>query len=138
MALMPKRVKHRMVQRGSRSGTATSAVRIDFGDYGLKSLGRCWLKAIHIEACRVAINRYLKRRGRLWVRVFPDKPVSKKAAETRMGKGKGAPEFWVAIVKPGTIMFEVGGVPEGTAREAMRLAASKLPISARFVTRQSH
>lgn len=137
MALMPKRVKHRMVQRGSRKGTATAAVSIDFGDYGLKSLGRCWLKAVQMEACRVAINRFLKRRGRLWMRVFPDRPISKKPAETRMGKGKGAPEFWVATVKPGTIMFEIGGVPEMTAREALRLAASKLPIPTRFVTRYS-
>ncbi|MEI6217439.1 MAG: 50S ribosomal protein L16 [bacterium] len=135
MALMPKRIKHRMVQRGSRRGLATAAVSVDFGDYGLKSMGRCWLKATQIEACRVAINRYLKRRGRLWVRVFPDRPVSKKAAETRMGKGKGAPEFWVATVKPGTIMFEIGGVAELMAREAMRLAATKLPVPTRFVTR---
>ena len=138
MSLMPKRVKFRRAQRGSRKGMATANERVSYGEYGLKSLGRCWLKAMQIEACRVAINRFLKRRGRLWVRVFPDKPVSKKPAEKRMGQGKGDPEFWVATAKPGTIMFEIGGVGEQMAREAMRLAASKLPIPTRFVSRQSH
>jgi large subunit ribosomal protein L16 len=138
MPLMPKRVKFRRAQRAGRKGVATACQTVAFGEYGLKSLGRCWLKATQIEACRVCINRYLKRKGRLWVRVFPDKPVSKKPPEVRMGKGKGDPEFWVAIVKPGTVMFEIGGVPELVAREAMRLASSKIPIHSRFVTRHSH
>ena len=132
---MPKRVKHRMVQRGSRKGTAHSGNALAFGEYGLKALDRAWVKATQIEACRVAMNRHMKRRGKVWVRVFPDKPVSKKPLETRMGKGKGAPEFWVAVVLPGTMLFEMDGVPEQMAREGFRLAASKLPIRTMFVKR---
>ncbi len=135
MPLMPKRVKHRMVQRGSRKGTAHSGNALAFGEYGLKALDRAWVKATQIEACRVAMNRHMKRRGKVWVRVFPDKPVSKKPLETRMGKGKGAPEFWVAVVLPGTMLFEMDGVPEQMAREGFRLAASKLPIRTMFVKR---
>ena len=136
--MMPKRTKHRKAQRGCRKGVATVGTRVTFGEYGLKSLGRCWLKATQIEACRVSINRHLKRKGRLWLRMFPDKPVTKKPPETRMGKGKGAPEFWVAVVRPGAILFEISGVAEPLAREAMRLAASKLPVQSRFVTRLIH
>lgn len=135
MPLMPKRVKHRKVQRGSRKGTAMSGNTLAFGEYGLQALGRGWVKANQIEACRVAVNRHIKRRGKVWIRIFPDKPVTKKPLETRMGKGKGAPEFWVAVVKPGRMMFEMGGVPESLARESMRLAAAKLGIRTRFVTR---
>ncbi|MEI6563337.1 MAG: 50S ribosomal protein L16 [bacterium] len=135
MPLMPKRVKHRMVQRGSRKGNAQSGNALAFGEYGLKALDRAWVKAIQIEACRVAMNRNMKRRGKVWLRIFPDKPVSKKPLETRQGKGKGAPEFWVAVVRPGTMMFEVDGVPEQLARESLRLAAAKLPIRTMFVKR---
>lgn len=135
MALMPSRVKFRKVQRGRMRGEATSGDTLAFGEYGLQALESAWIKAQQIEAGRVAINRSLKRRGKLWVRVFPDKPVSKKPLETRMGKGKGVPEFWVAVVKNGRMVFEVDGVPESTARESLRLAASKLPIRTRFVTR---
>jgi len=135
MALMPKRVKYRMVQRGSRKGRALSGNTLTFGEYGLKALGRAWVKGAQIEACRVAMNRHMKRRGKVWVRIFPDKPVSKKPLETRMGKGKGAPECWVAVVRPGTMLFEVDGVPEVMAREALRLAAAKLPIRTLFVRR---
>jgi len=133
--LMPKRVKHRKAQRGCRKGVAQSGSTLSFGEYGLKSLERSWIRASQIEACRVAINRHMKRKGKLWVRMFPDKPVSKKPLETRQGKGKGAPEFWVAVVKPGTILFEISGVSEQLAREAMRLAASKLSVRSRFITR---
>jgi large subunit ribosomal protein L16 len=136
MALMPKRVKHRMVQRGSRKGKAHTGNELSFGEYGLKALDRAWVKGMQIEACRVAMNRHMKRRGKVWVRIFPDKPVSKKPLETRQGKGKGAPEFWVAVVRPGTMMFEVDGVPEQLACEALRLAAAKLPIRTLFVKRR--
>lgn len=135
MALMPKRVKYRMVQRGSRKGRAYCGNTLAFGEYGLKALGRAWVKGAQIEACRVAMNRHMKRRGKVWVRIFPDKPVSKKPLETRMGKGKGAPEYWVAVVRPGMMLFEVDGVPEVMAREALRLAAAKLPIRTLFVRR---
>ena len=135
MALMPKRVKHRKVQRGSRKGQANAGNHVAFGEFGLKSLGRGWIRGAQIEACRVAINRHMKRKGRLWVRIFPDKPITKKALETRMGKGKGAPEYWVAVVRPGTILFEVGGIGEHAARESLRLAASKLSVRTRLVTR---
>lgn len=137
MPLMPKRVKYRKSQRGSRKGNATAGNTIAFGEYGLQSLGRAWITATQIEACRVAINRAMKRKGRLWLRIFPDKPISKKPLETRMGKGKGATEHWVAVVRPGTMLFEMGGVPESLAREALRLAAFKLPIRTRFVTRHA-
>jgi large subunit ribosomal protein L16 len=132
---MPKRVKHRKVQRGSRSGIATSNTQLSQGDYGLKTLERAWITNIQIEACRVAINRHLKRRGKLWIRIYPDKPVSKKPIEVRMGKGKGNPEFWVAVVLPGHVMFELAGVPDGLAREAMRLAAAKLGVRTVLIRR---
>ena len=135
MALMPKRVKHRMVQRGSRKGVAHSGNSLSFGEYGLKSLDRAWVKGMQIEACRVAMNRHMKRRGKVWVRIFPDKPVSKKPLETRQGKGKGAPEFWVAVIRPGTMLFEIDGVPEQMACESLRLAAAKLPVRTLFVKR---
>jgi large subunit ribosomal protein L16 len=135
MPLMPKRVKHRMVHRGSRKGTANTGNTLAFGEYGLKALDRAWVKATQIEACRVAMNRNMKRRGKVWLRIFPDKPVSKKPLETRQGKGKGAPEFWVAVILPGTMLFEVDGVTEQLARESLRLAAAKLPIRTMFVKR---
>ena len=135
MPLMPKRVKHRMVQRGTVRGSAQSGNTLAFGEYGLKSLGRTWLEAAQIEACRVAMNRHMKRRGKVWVRVFPDKPVSKKPLETRQGKGKGAPACWAAVIRPGTMWYEVDGVPEVMAREALRLAASKMPVRTMFVKR---
>jgi large subunit ribosomal protein L16 len=133
---MPKRVKHRMVQRGNRKGIAQCGTTLAFGEYGLKALGRVWLKATQIEACRVAMNRHMKRRGKVWVRIFPDKPVSKKPLETRQGKGKGAPEFWAAVILPGKMLFELDGVPEQLARESLRLAAAKLPIRTMFVKRR--
>ncbi len=135
MPLMPKRVKHRKAQRGCRKGVAQSGNSLSFGEYGLKGLERHWIKAAQIEACRVAITRHMKRKGKLWVRLFPDKPVTKKPLETRQGKGKGAPEYWVAVVRPGKILFEISGVSEQIAREAMRLAASKLSVRSRFITR---
>lgn len=137
MPLMPKRVKYRKQQRGSRRGIAQSGHTLAFGEYGLQSLGRGWVTATQLEACRVAINRFIKRKGRVWLRVFPDKPVTKKPLETRMGKGKGAVEAWVAVVRPGTMLFEMDGVPLETAREALRLAAFKLPVHSRFVTRHA-
>ena len=135
MALMPKRVKHRKVQRGSRKGAAQTGTDLSFGDYGLKALQRGWVKGAQIEACRVAINRHMKRRGKLWIRVFPDKPITQKPIETRQGKGKGNPEYWVAVVKPGTMLFEVSGVSEKIAREAMRLADMKMGIPTKYVSR---
>ena len=135
MPLMPKRIKHRKQQRGSRAGTEGSGTTISFGEFGLQALERAWITNIQLEACRVAINRAMKRKGRLWIRVFPDKPVSKKPLEVRMGKGKGATESWVAVVRPGRVLFEMDGIPEPVAREALRLAAFKLPISTRFLQR---
>lgn len=135
MPLMPKRTKYRKLQRGSMRGVATSGNSLAFGDYGLQSLGRSYVTNTQIEACRVAINRNLKRKGNLWIRIFPDKPVTKKPLETRQGKGKGNVDTWVAIVKPGRMLFEVAGVPEASAREALRLAATKLPIRTRFMQR---
>ncbi len=135
MPLMPKRVRHRKVQRGSRAGYANTGNSLAYGEYGLKSLGRAWMTAVQIEACSVAINRHLRRRGKLWIRVFPDKPVSKKPIEVRMGGGKGNPEFWVATVRPGTMLFELSGVPESLAREAMRRGAAKLGFRTQMVTR---
>jgi large subunit ribosomal protein L16 len=132
----PKKVKYRKQQRGRRAGLATRGAEIAFGEYALKSLDAAWVTGKQIEAGRVAITRHVKRGGKLWIRVFPDKPITKKPAETRMGKGKGAPEGWVAVIKPGRILFEMEGVDEATAREAMRLAAAKLPIKTRFVTRK--
>ena len=133
--LLPKRVKHRKVQRGSMRGEATGGTNVTFGDYGLKALEPAWITNRQIEAARVAMTRYMKRGGKVWITVFPDKPVTQKPAETRMGSGKGNPEKWVAVVKPGRIMFEIAGVPEEVAKEAMRLAAHKLPIKTKFVTR---
>ena len=136
MPLMPKRVKHRKVQRGSRKGHATSGFALSFGGYGLKCLGRGWVRSNQIEACRVAINRHMKRKGKLWIRIFPDKPVTKKPIEVRMGKGKGNPEYWVAVVKPGMMLFEVDGVHDTIARESLRLAACKLGVRTVLVTRR--
>lgn len=136
MPLMPKRMKHRKVSRGSRKGRADSGTDLSFGEYGLKSLERGWLKATQIEACRVSMNRHMKRKGKLWIRIFPDKPVSKKPIEVRMGKGKGNPEYWVAVIKPGRMLFEIAGVPEQLARECMRLADAKLGLRTKLITRQ--
>jgi len=133
--LMPSRVKFRKQQRGRMKGIATSGNKIDFGEYGLKALEPAWISAKQIEASRVAINRILKKGGRLWVRIFPDKPFTKKPAETRMGKGKGEPEYWVAVVKPGRVLFDLGGVPEVVAQLAFKKAAAKLPIKTKFVER---
>ncbi|MCI0371914.1 MAG: 50S ribosomal protein L16 [candidate division NC10 bacterium] len=136
--LQPKRVKFRKQQRGKRGGIATRGSTLAFGEYGLKALEAAWITNRQIEAARRAITRYVKRGGRVWIRIFPDKPITAKPAETRMGKGKGAPEGWVAVVKPGRILYEMEGVTEGEAREAMRLAAHKLPIATRFVARRRH
>ena len=133
--LLPKRVKHRKVQRGSRSGKAKGGTSVNFGEYGLKALEPAWITNRQIEAARVAMTRYMKRGGKVWINIFPDKPITQKPAETRMGSGKGNPEKWVAVVKPGRVMFELAGVSEEVAKEAMRLAAHKLPIKTKFVTR---
>ena len=138
MPLMPKRVKYRKSQRGNRKGFAQSGNTLEFGEYGLQALERVWLTAIQIEACRVAVNRSLKRKGKMWIRVFPDKPISKKPLEVRMGKGKAATDHWVAVVRPGRVLFEVDGVPEILARESLRIAATKLPIHTRFLRRGQH
>ncbi|HUF63562.1 MAG TPA: 50S ribosomal protein L16 [Verrucomicrobiales bacterium] len=135
--MMPRKVKYRKSQRGSRAGNAQRGTTLGYGDYGLQSLGRAWIPNNQIEACRIAINRHLKRRGRVWIRIFPHKPITSRPPETRMGKGKGAPEKWVAVVRPGHMLFEIAGVPEAAAREAMRLAANKLGIRVRFVMRQA-
>lgn len=134
--LMPKRVKYRKKQRGRMKGNAQKGNYVAFGRYGLKALGSGWITSRQIEAARVAMTRYIKRGGKVWIRLFPDKPVTQKPAETRMGKGKGAPEHWVAVVKPGRIMFEIEGVDEPTAKEAMRLASHKLPMKTKFVVRE--
>jgi len=134
--LMPKRTKFRKTQRGRRRGAAHRGSNVDFGQFGLKALEPCWLTNRQIEAARVALTRHIKRGGKIWIRIFPDKPVTKKPAETRMGKGKGAPEFWVAVIKPGRVLFEIEGVTETMAREALRLAANKLPLKTKFVTRK--
>ncbi len=136
--LMPKRVKYRKQQRGKMKGKAGRGSRVSFGDFGLKAMEPAWITSRQIEACRVAITRKMKRDGKVWIRIFPDKPVSKKPLETRMGKGKGAPEFWVAPVKPGRIMFEVAGVSKELAMEALQLAAHKLPIKAKVVVRPDY
>ena len=133
--LMPKKVKHRKQMRGRMTGLANRGASISFGEYGLKALEPAWITDRQIEAARIAMTRHIKRGGKIWIRMFPDKPITKKPAETRMGKGKGAPEYWVAVVKPGRILYEIEGVPEDVAREAMRLAAQKLPIKVKFVTR---
>lgn len=134
--LMPSKVKYRKQQRGRRSGKAHKGCFISFGDFGLKSLESGWITARQIEASRVAMTRFVKRGGKIWIRVFPDKPITKKPAETRMGKGKGNPEYWVAVVKPGRIMFEVEGVTEDVAQRAFQLAAAKMPVRTKFVRRE--
>lgn len=134
--LQPKRVKYRKQQRGHRRGVATRGANLAFGEYGLQSQAAAWMTARQIEAARRAITHFLKRGGRVWIRVFPDKPVTKKPAETRMGKGKGAPDHWVAVVKPGRVLFEIAGVQEPVARNALRLAAYKLPIRTKIVNRE--
>ena len=134
--LMPSKVKFRKQQRGKRAGKAYSGSTVEFGDYALKAMECSWMTARQIEASRIAMTRFIKRGGKIWIRVFPDKPITKKPTEVRMGKGKGSPEAWVAVVKAGRILFEMEGVPEDVAREAMRLAAHKLPFKTRFVMRQ--
>ena len=131
--LLPKRVKYRRVQRGRLKGVAHRGNKVTYGDFGLQALEPAWITSRQIEAARVAMTRYIKRGGKVWIKIFPDKPITEKPAETRMGSGKGSPEYWVAVVKPGRIMFEIGGVSEVLAREAMRLAANKLPIKCKFV-----
>jgi len=133
--LMPKRVKYRKAQRGRMKGKATRGAAIAFGDFGLKAMEPGWVTQRQIEASRVALTRMMKREGKVWIRIFPDKPVTKKPAETRMGSGKGSPEFWVAVIKPGRVLFELGGINRATAAEAMKLAAHKLAIKTKFVTR---
>ena len=133
--LLPKRVIYRRVHRGRMKGMATRGAEVHFGDFGLQALEPAWVSSRQLEAARRAIVRYVKRGGKIWIRVFPDKPVSKKPAETRMGGGKGAPEFWVAVVKPGRVLFEIAGVREDVAREALRLASHKLPIKTQFIRR---
>jgi large subunit ribosomal protein L16 len=138
MALQPARVKYRKMQRGNRSGIASRGNTVAFGEYGLQALERCWLDTKQIEAARVAINRYMKRRGKVWIRVFPDKSFTKKPLEVRMGTGKGPLESWVAVIRPASVLFEVDGVTEAVAREGMRLAATKLPVRTRFIARHHH
>ena len=134
--LMPKRVKYRRVHRGRMTGKALRGNTVTHGDYGLQATEPAWITSNQIEAARIAMTRYIKRGGKVWIKIFPDKPITEKPAETRMGSGKGSPEYWVAVVKPGRVMFEIGGVSEELAREAMRLAANKLPIKCKFVTKQ--
>ena len=134
--LMPKRVKYRRVHRGRLTGKALRGNTVTHGDFGLMALEPAWITSNQIEAARIAMTRYIKRGGKVWIKIFPDKPITEKPAETRMGSGKGSPEYWVAVVKPGRVMFEIGGVSEELAREAMRLAANKLPIKCKFVTKQ--
>ncbi len=134
--LLPKRVKHRRVQRGRLKGKATRGNTVTYGQYGLVALEPAWITSNQIEAARVAMTRYIKRGGQVWIKIFPDKPITEKPAETRMGSGKGSPEYWVAVVKPGRVMFEIAGVDRELAAEAMRLAAMKLPIKCKFVTKE--
>ena len=134
---MPRKVKHRKWQKGSLKGKASAGTNISFGSFGLKALGNAWLTARQIEAARRAMTRFIKRGGKIWIRIFPDKPITKKAAETRMGKGKGAPEEWVCVIRPGRVLYEIEGVDESTAREAFRLAAHKLPIQTTFLSREA-
>lgn len=134
--LMPKRVKYRKAHRGRRKGMAIAGSQLSFGEYGLQAVEPGWLTNRQIEAGRIAITRHVKRGGKLWIRIFPDKPVTKKPAETRMGKGKGTPEYWVAVVKPGRILYELGGIPKELAQEAIRLTSYKLPLKTKFVTRE--
>ena len=134
--LLPKRVKYRRVQRGRLTGKALRGNTVTYGDFGLQALEPAWISSNQIEAARVAMTRYIKRGGQVWIKIFPDKPITEKPAETRMGSGKGSPEYWVAVVKPGRVMFEIAGVSEEVAREAMRLAANKLPIKCKFIAKQ--
>ena len=134
--LLPKRVKYRRVHRGRMKGKATRGNFVAYGDYGLVALEPAWITSNQIEAARIAMTRYIKRGGQVWIKIFPDKPITEKPAETRMGSGKGSPEYWVAVVKPGRVLFEIAGVPEELAREAMRLAGYKLPIKTKFVKRE--
>lgn len=138
MAMMPARVKYRKMHRGARRGLATRGNTVAFGEYGLMALERCWLDSKIIEACRVVISRHMKRRGKMWIRVFPDKSFTKKPLEVRMGTGKGGVEGWVAVIRPANVLFEVDGIPEPMAREAMRLAATKMPIKTKFIARHAH
>jgi len=135
--LLPKRVKYRKVFRGRMKGVATRGQFVSNGEFGLQAVEPGWIKSNQIEAARIAMTRYTKRGGKVWIKIFPDKPVTSKPAETRMGSGKGSPEFWVAVVKPGRVLFEMAGIPEETAKEALRLAAHKLPIKTKFVTRET-
>lgn len=137
MPLMPKRVKHRKQSKGNRAGRATSGAELAYGEFGLKAIGRGWLTNTQIEACRVVINREMKRKGKLWIRVFPDKPVTRKPIEVRMGSGKGNPELWVAVILPGKMLFEIGGVPDSVARECLRLADTKIGIRSQLVSRHA-
>ena len=134
--LLPKRVKYRRVQRGRLKGKATRGNKVTYGDYGLVALEPAWITSNQIEAARVAMTRYIKRGGQVWIKIFPDKPITEKPAETRMGSGKGSPEYWVAVVKPGRVMFEIAGVDRELAAEAMRLASNRLPIKCKFVTKE--
>jgi large subunit ribosomal protein L16 len=136
--LQPKRTKFRKMQKGRMKGMATRGSELSFGSFGIKSLEECWITSRQIEAARIAVTRFMKREGQVWIRIFPDKPVTKKPAEVRMGKGKGAPEYWVAVVRPGRILFEAEGVPFEVAKEAMRLAAQKLPVQTKFVVRRDY
>ncbi|MBR6070362.1 MAG: 50S ribosomal protein L16 [Ruminococcus sp.] len=133
--LLPKRVKYRRVHRGRLKGKAYRGNKVTYGDFGLQALEPAWITSNQIESARIAMTRYIKRGGQVWIKIFPDKPITEKPAETRMGSGKGSPEYWVAVVKPGRVLFEIKGVPEETAREAMRLAMHKLPIKCKFVTK---
>ena len=135
--LLPKRVKHRRVQRGRLKGKATRGNKVTNGDYGIQALEPAWITSNQIEAARIAMTRHIKRGGKVWIKIFPDKPITEKPAETRMGSGKGSPEYWVAVVKPGRVLFEIAGVDEELAREALRLAANKLPIKCKFVTKET-
>lgn len=135
--LLPKRVKHRKQHRGRMTGVATRGNKVTYGEFGLQTTEPAWITAAQIEAARIAMTRYTRRGGQVWIKIFPDKPITEKPAETRMGSGKGSPEYWVAVVKPGRVMFEIGGVSEEIAREAMRLAAHKLPIKCKFVKKET-
>ena len=135
--LLPKRVKYRRVHRGRMKGKATRGNFVSYGDYGLQATEPAWVTSNQIEAARIAMTRYIKRGGQVWIKIFPDKPVTEKPAETRMGSGKGSPEYWVAVVKPGRVMFEIGGVNEETAREALRLASHKLPLKCKFIKKEA-
>ncbi len=138
MPLMPKRTKYRKMQKGRNRGKATRGTTVTDGEYGLQATGAALIKSNQIEAARIAMTRYIKRGGKVWIKIFPDKPITKKPAETRMGKGKGAPEYWVAKVKPGRVMFEISGIPEDVAKEALRLAANKLPVKTKFVAKENN